>query len=192
MIMKAIYITHMTCPRCISLISSLIEKTGTEIISIELGQARLAKLPSPEKLALIKQNLEAYGFELVDPTKSLSVDLIKKTIAQIIQDSKTNGLNVDWTSLLSKKLNQDYYVINAYFNYMEGITMDQFIARQKIERVKELLFKNNNLSDIAQRLGYHSVQQLCNHFKKMTGFSPSSFKMSSQNLIHSEHISYSN
>ena len=189
--MKAIYITHMTCPRCISLVSSLLEKSGTEIVSIQLGQARLAKLPNPQTLDNIRQHLQAHGFKLVDPTKTLSLELIKKAIIEIVDDTKLGSLKVDWPSLLAEKLDQDFYVINAYFNYMEGITMDQFIIRQKIDRVKELLFKENNLAEISQRLGYHSVQQLCNQFKKMTGFSPSSFKISAQSDFNSKNISYS-
>ena len=57
----------------------------------------------------------------------------------------------------------------------EILEMD--IIKQKIERVKELLVYNElNLNEIADRLGYSSVQHLSAQFKKVTGATPSTFK----------------
>jgi AraC-like DNA-binding protein len=62
---------------------------------------------------------------------------------------------------------------------MEGITLEQYIIRQKIERAKELLFYDElNLSEIADRLGYSSVAHLSGQFKKITGLTPSEMKKS--------------
>jgi AraC family transcriptional regulator len=55
----------------------------------------------------------------------------------------------------------------------------QYIIRQKIEKVKELLFYDElNLSEIADRLGYSSVAYFSAQFKKVTGFTPSELKKS--------------
>jgi len=62
---------------------------------------------------------------------------------------------------------------------VEGITLEQYIIRQKIERAKELLFYDElNLSQIADRLGYSSVAHLSAQFKKITGLTPSELKKS--------------
>jgi AraC-like DNA-binding protein len=63
------------------------------------------------------------------------------------------------------------------FSSVEGVTLEQYIIRQKIEKVKELLFYDElNLSEIANRLGYSSVAHLSAQFKKVTGFTPSEMK----------------
>ncbi|MEX2233821.1 MAG: AraC family transcriptional regulator [Cyclobacteriaceae bacterium] len=65
------------------------------------------------------------------------------------------------------------------FSSVEGITLEQYIIRQKIEKVKELLFYDElNMSEIADHLGYSSVAHLSAQFKKVTGFTPSELKKS--------------
>jgi AraC-like DNA-binding protein len=62
---------------------------------------------------------------------------------------------------------------------VEGITLEQYIIHQKIERAKELLFYDElNLTQIADQLGYSSVAHLSAQFKKVTGFTPSELKKS--------------
>jgi AraC-like DNA-binding protein len=60
---------------------------------------------------------------------------------------------------------------------VKGITIQQFIIVNKIERVKELLLYDElNLSEISYKLHYSSVAHLSNQFKKVTGLSPSFYK----------------
>ena len=48
----------------------------------------------------------------------------------------------------------------------------------KIEKVKELLMYDElNLTEISYKLNYSSVAHLSNQFKKITGLSPSHFKL---------------
>ena len=73
----------------------------------------------------------------------------------------------------------EYGYLSSLFSSMEGITLEQYIIRQKIERVKELLFYDElSLSEIADRLGYSSVGHLSGQFKKITGLTPSELKKS--------------
>ena len=67
--------------------------------------------------------------------------------------------------------------IQIFLLSVEGITVEQYIIRQKIEKAKELLFYDElNLSQIANRLGYSSVAHLSAQFKKVTGLTPSEMK----------------
>jgi AraC-like DNA-binding protein len=60
---------------------------------------------------------------------------------------------------------------------VEGITIEQYIINQRIEKVKELLlYKELSLSQIAFQLGYSSTAHLSTQFKKLTGLTPSQFK----------------
>jgi AraC-like DNA-binding protein len=55
--------------------------------------------------------------------------------------------------------------------------LEQYIIRQKIERVKELMvYDELTLSQIAHQLGYSSVAHLSGQFKKVIGMNPTQFK----------------
>jgi AraC-like DNA-binding protein len=97
---------------------------------------------------------------------------------------------VNFSELVSKKLNYDYNYLSNLFSEVKGITIEQFIIAHKIERVKELLIYNEHtLSQIADKLHYSSVAHLSNQFKKVTGLTPSFFrKMKNKRLIALENL----
>jgi AraC-like DNA-binding protein len=89
------------------------------------------------------------------------------------------NLKFNWSSVLADELHYEYNYLSSLFSSVEGITLEQYIIRQKIEKVKELLFYDElNLSQIANRLDYSSVGHLSAQFKKVTGFTPSEMKKS--------------
>jgi AraC-like DNA-binding protein len=86
-------------------------------------------------------------------------------------------LKINFSEHISKLLNYDYKYLSNLFSEMHGTTIEHYIIMQKIERVKELLVYNElNLSEIAWKLNYSSVQHLSNQFKKITGLTPTYFK----------------
>ena len=84
---------------------------------------------------------------------------------------------MNYSDYISEKLNYDYTYLSNIFSEVKGITIQQFIIINKIERVKELLLYDElNLTQISYKLHYSSVAHLSNQFKKITGLSPSFFK----------------
>ncbi|HET8830198.1 MAG TPA: AraC family transcriptional regulator, partial [Pelobium sp.] len=85
------------------------------------------------------------------------------------------------SDFISKKLDYDYTYLANVFSEVNGITIQQFVIINKIERVKELLLYDElNLTEIAYKLHYSSVAHLSNQFKKVTGLSPSFYKQLKQ------------
>lgn len=83
----------------------------------------------------------------------------------------------NYSDYISEKLNYDYTYLSNIFSEVKGITIQQFIILNKIERVKELLLYDElNLSEISYKLHYSSAAHLSNQFKKITGLTPSYFK----------------
>ena len=79
--------------------------------------------------------------------------------------------------LLSEKLDMDYHYLSALFSSIEGITIEKYVILQRIERAKELLmYDEMTINEIADALGYSSVQHLSQQFKKITGLTPTHFK----------------
>ena len=78
---------------------------------------------------------------------------------------------------IKNKLLKDYSFLSRLFSDTEGITIENYIIRQKIERVKELLvYDELSLSQIAVEMDYSSVAHLSAQFKRVTGLTPTHFK----------------
>ncbi len=92
-------------------------------------------------------------------------------------------IKLNFSDFLSEKLNNDYTYLSNIFSEVKGITIQQFIIIQKVERIKELLmYEKMNLTEISYLLNYSSVAHLSNQFKKITGLTPSHFK-SIKNIV---------
>jgi len=101
---------------------------------------------------------------------------IKNVITEMIHYSDELP-KMNYSDYISEKLDYDYTYLSNIFSEVKGITIQQFIIINKIERVKELLLYDQlNLTEIAYKLHYSSVAHLSNQFKKITGLSPSFYK----------------
>jgi AraC-like DNA-binding protein len=81
------------------------------------------------------------------------------------------------SAFITKQLHFDYSYLSDLFSSIEGITIEQYLIEQRIEKVKELLvYDQLSLTEIAYRLGFSSVHHLSTQFKKVTGLTPTYFK----------------
>lgn len=107
------------------------------------------------------------------------VETLCNKIIQLVYDETIT--KTCYSKLLSKTLNYNYTYLSNLFSSIKGTTIQQFIIYHKIERVKKLLAKGErNLTDISFELNYSSVAHLSNQFKKVTGLSPTQFKLTRQ------------
>jgi AraC-like DNA-binding protein len=84
---------------------------------------------------------------------------------------------VKYSDYISEKLGYDYTYLSNLFSEVKGITLQQFIIINRIERVKEMLIYDElNLTEISYKLHFSSVAHLSNQFRKVTGLTPSFFK----------------
>lgn len=171
-----LHIKNMVCPRCIDTVREICIGLKIPVENIQLGEVTTqADINEVQKESLRKQ-LEQKGFELLQDYKSKLIGQVKTIIIEQIHHNK-KALNINFSTLLSDKLNQEYTALSRLFSSVEGITIERFVVKQKIERVKELIFYNElTLSEIAFQLGYSSVPYLSAQFKKETGMTPSAFK----------------
>jgi len=175
--MTELFIKNMVCDRCRMVVGQELERLGLHVTSVQLGAAQILEKLDKQQLEGLAENLSKLGFELLDDARSKNVEQIKKIIIQKIHHSEYLDIKVNWSALLADELHQDYKHLSGLFSTVEGITLEQYIIQQKIERVKELLFYDElNLSEISYKLGYSSVAHLSAQFKKVTGQTPSQFK----------------
>lgn len=159
-------------------VKSEFEKLGLQTISVELGEVELENEITEDQKDTLLQNLQNLGFDLLDDKKSKTIEKIKNLIVDLVHH-KNNELKTNLSDYLVENLNQDYNSLSNLFSEIENTTIEKYFISQKIEKVKELLIYNElSLSEIADLLNYSNVAHLSNQFKKITGFTPTSFKQS--------------
>jgi len=168
----------MVCNRCKIVVKQELEKLGFHPEKIELGEVELTEATlTSEQLDQVDQALLAVGFERIDDRKARMIESIKKKVIQKIHGVDQIDRKFNWSDIIAEELHYDYAYLSTLFSSVEGITLEQYIIRQKIEKAKELLLYDEfNLSEIASKLGYSSVGHLSSQFKKITGFTPSELK----------------
>ncbi len=183
-IKNKLYIKNMVCPRCIKVVQEELEKLGVKILSINLGEVETAEPSEALPLQKISQTLKENGFELLEDTKSKTIENIKNEIISSIQQYEEVDLEtINFPKLLSNNSGKDYHYLSSLFSKTEGITIEHYIILQKIEKAKEFLkYGELTLSEISYRLGYSSVQHLSRQFKNATGMTASQFKNNQNNL----------
>ena len=166
----------MVCPRCIKSVENILDQIKIEYVAVELGKVNLKEKIGDETKDQLRKSLETAGFELLTPRNSILISRIKSIIIEKIHHSKED-LEVNFTQILTQELNHDYSYLSRLFSAIEGITIEKFIIRQKIEKVKEFIFYDElTLSEISHKLGYSSTAHLSGQFKKETGMTPTQFK----------------
>jgi AraC family transcriptional regulator len=166
----------MVCNRCIMVVTSELKKLGLQPLNVGLGEVVLQeKKLTKEQTKALQASLLQSGFELIDDRKSKLIEQLKSIIVELVHYSEPT--KVKYSSYITDKLHQDYSYLSKLFSEVEGITIEHYIIKQKIERVKELLvYDELSLSEIADQLGYSSVAHLSAQFKKITGLTPTFYK----------------
>lgn len=172
-----IVIKNMVCDRCKLVIGNIFADLQLTPLSIELGEVDFGEQTlSAAQLEGIDAAIAPFGFELIDDRKGRLIEKIKKAIIELIQ-TRDEFSAIKLSEYLQIKLHRDYSSLSHLFSSVEGTTIEQYLIKQKVEKIKELIMYDElNLSQIAQRLGYSSLAHLSGQFKKTTGLSPSHFK----------------
>jgi AraC-like DNA-binding protein len=170
----------MVSNRCKMVVKEELKKLGLHFIIVELGEVEIMESISLEQQEQLKKALHHSGLELIHDKRVVLIEKIKIVIMEMIHYSDELP-KVNYSDYISEKLNYDYTYLSNIFSEVKGITIQQFIIINKIERVKELLLYDElNLTEISYKLHYSSVAHLSNQFKKITGLSPSFFKQLKQ------------
>lgn len=170
----------MVSQRCKMVVKDELAKLGLDFAVVDLGMVQMMEEISNEDRKTLSINLLNSGLELMEDKKSILIEQIKAVIIEMIHYSEDMP-KVNYSDYISEKLKYDYTYLSNIFSEVKGITIQQFIIVNKIERVKELLLYDElNLTEISYKLNYSSVAHLSNQFKKVTGLSPSFYKQLKQ------------
>ena len=163
------------------MVKAELERFGLHPLTVELGMAEVDRELTAEEKRQLNERLQQLGFEIIDDKKTRLIESIKTCLVELIHNA-TDLPKMTFSESLSEKFNHDYSALSKLFSEVQGITLEQYVINQKIEKVKELLvYDELSLSEIAHQLNYSSVSHLSKQFKKVTGLTPTHFKQVKEN-----------
>lgn len=166
----------MVSNRCKMAVKEELQKLGLHFVVVDLGEVDVMETLSPSQRIQLNDGLLKSGLELMDDKRAVLIEKIVNVITEMIHHTDESP-KVNYSDFLSEKLGYDYTYMSNVFSEVKGITIQQFIILNKIERVKEyLIYDELNLTEISYILHYSSVAHLSNQFKKVTGLTPSKYK----------------
>ncbi len=171
-----LFIKNMVCNRCKTQIAEDLDKLGIQYTSVEYGEINTKKDIDPLQRKQIKTALEKSGFELIDEHNNGIIEKLRQAIIDL-ENHSDEDLKTNFMDFISLSVNENFISLNTLFAEIEGVTIEKYIIRHKINRVKELLvYDDLSLAEIAAKMHYSSVAQLSSQFKRITGLSPSYFR----------------
>ncbi|MBK7038575.1 MAG: AraC family transcriptional regulator [Chitinophagales bacterium] len=171
-------IKYMVSDRCKLLVRTELQKLGLNIINIRLGEIEIAENLTEDSRLHLTTALTGSGLELIEDRRSEITEKVKIAINEMIRN-KEKIQKGRISHYLSNLLNCNYIYISNVFSSNEGITIREYLLNQRIEYVKILIVKNElSITEIAYSLNFSSVAHLSAQFKKVTGSTPTFYKVS--------------
>lgn len=172
-----LYIKNVVCQRCKICVQEILTKLDVPYITISLGEAELERKLEDSELEVVQKEFDKVGFEILIDRKERIVNRIKSLIIAKVYKTEIFD-NQRLSKVLTDRLNYNYSHLTHIFTNVEGMSIQQYQNKIKIERVKELLeYDELNISQIAQEVNFNSAAYLSTQFKKATGKNPTQYKL---------------
>src|SRR3989304_642774 len=155
-----LYIKNMVCGRCIAIVKAELDKIGIRYLLVELGEVAVIKKITSGQHTKLYAALQKSGLELIDGRKNALIEKLKRAISDLGHYSDED-LKTSYADYISLSVNDNFISLNTLFVEIEGITIEKYIIKHKIELVKELLMYDDlNLAEIVLKMHYSNVAQL--------------------------------
>ena len=177
--MTELYIKNMVCKCCIHVVKVELVNLGWTPIQVELGYAKVKEMMNDAEKEELVSNLQKFDLDLIDTNRSIIGEKMKTIILQTIHQSDSLSQRMEWHHIITSQLPEPYSQerLSRHFSSYAGKTLEKYIIEQKVERAKELIYRDElSLKIIAQKLGYASLPHLSSQFKQVAGYTPTQYK----------------
>lgn len=172
-----LYIRNMVCDRCRTAVRDLLDELGVVHAAVDLGEVRTNEMLAHKELEQLSKRLAALGFELIDDKRTRTVERIKQLLLAHVMGDAQMRTKQKFSQWLASEMRAEYSGLSKLFSEVESITIERYHNLLRIERAKELLvYDELSVAQIADELGYSSVQHLSNQFAQLVGHSPTHFR----------------
>ncbi len=173
---RVLYVKNLNIKGAALLLKEKLEELGFPVKDVAPGKLKLNNTSAFDEKAL-SDVLKKYGFEVIRNREQVIVEEIKQAVIELIHYMNNMDSVVRKSEYIVEKLGRNYSYLSRLFSAYEPLTLEKYIIRQKIERIKELIDEGElTLSEISYMMDYSSVQYLSNQFKKITGYSVTEYK----------------
>ena len=174
-----LYIRHMVCSKCILVVREQLVALGLVPLRVELGEVELRDDEATIDWPRLRQCLEAEGFEMLDqlsPPQRL-VAQIKEIIARLLATEPAALRSGHFSRQLSAQLQRRFAYLSDVFSATEGLSLEQYVIRQRVEAARCLLREGIlPVGRVARELGYSNLGHLSRQFQRETGTSPTEYR----------------
>ncbi len=164
----------MVCPRCVMAVEQILNGLDVPFDDVNIGSINLSRALTEAESIQFDQELKMIGFEVLKDRKEVLVEEMKIALSEMLNVGES--MLVKTSSFLSERFNLEYSYLSSIFSEIQGESIEKYLIKLKVEKVKELLSYDATLAEIAAQLQYSSIAHLSNQFKKTTGLSPSVYK----------------
>ncbi len=172
-----LHIRNMVCDRCRTAVRRLLDEEDIGYTHVNLGEVNLTNPLTGAQRERLATRLAEIGFELIDDRRVQKVERVKLLLQQHVKEHAMQRSKEKLSAWLARDMGMEYSGLSKLFSQVEGTSIERYHNLLRLERAKELLvYDELNLTEIADRLGYSSVQHLSNQFAQFVGHSPSHFK----------------
>lgn len=176
---STLYIRHMVCVKCILVVREQLVELGLVPLRVELGEVELRDDAATIDWLRLRQCLKAEGFELLErlsPQQRL-VAQIKEVIAQLLTTEPAALRSCHFSRQFSQRLQRRFAYLSDVFSATEGLSLEQYVIRQRVEAAQRLLREGTlPVGRVARELGYCNLGHLSRQFQRETGTSPSQYR----------------
>jgi AraC-like DNA-binding protein len=173
---QKLYIKYMVSSRCRMIVQNILNKKGVKH-SFEIhGSIQLNEKLTPSLFSDIEIQLHKSGFIPLSQHDAILIDRIIQTIIDLVHKSEELP-RYSFFEIINRNLDSTSNSILKTFSDVMGMSVIQFILKQKVERIKEmLLYEDVSLTEISEMLNYESESLMVAQFRKHTGLTPVYFK----------------
>lgn len=158
---------------------ALFEQLQVELVGFQGGFITVRK-PHSLKLAALEAQLETFGFIQIKDKQGQLVENVKHLVFLMLKDDQFQKSRLNVSHYISTQTGKSYAHISRAFSKKTGMTLEKFIIEQRIDQAKQLLLNRDlTLAEIADRLGYSSVQHLSRQFHQISGMTVRSYLQTS-------------
>ncbi len=129
--------------------------------------------PTMQELRLLLDDICRKGCEWVEMQRTSESEQIVRQSMQYIRDNLGQPLTVEQCARQAN-LSAGYFA--NVFKKIAGVTVQQFVTQERIERAKQMLIDDYQVQEIAEALSYEHRRYFSEVFKKTTGMTPSEFR----------------
>jgi len=167
----------MASLRSLVIVEAELVKLGLQPVDIGMGDADVLEDLTTDQHLQLRIALRQSGLELLENKLEILIQRIKYIILDIVYNFEEPPAQ-NLSDYLSTRLQYDYNYMSNVFSDLMNTTIERFYICHKIERVKQLLlYEGLTLTEIAKKMRYSSPAHLSSQFKKITGWTPSQFKL---------------